>query len=155
MTVAIDLVTDIDAPIRLVYDLARDLDLHARSMAHTGERAIDGRRSGRIELGETVTWRARHLGVWWTLTSRITVAEPPSRFVDEQARGPFAWFRHEHRFEERPGDRTRLTDHWRHAAPFGPIGSLADWLVLGSHLRAMLVLRNADLKAASELSARR
>ena len=48
MTVAIDLVTDIDAPIQLVYDLARDLDLHARSMAHTGERAIGGRTSGRI-----------------------------------------------------------------------------------------------------------
>ena len=61
MTV-IELVTDIDAPVPLVFDLARDLDLHARSMAHTGERAIAGRTSGLVEEGDTVTWRARHLG---------------------------------------------------------------------------------------------
>jgi uncharacterized protein YndB with AHSA1/START domain len=34
MTVVIDLTTDVDAPIERVFDLARDLDLHARSMAH-------------------------------------------------------------------------------------------------------------------------
>lgn len=155
MSVTIDLVTDIDAPIQLVYDLARDLDLHARSMAHTGERAIGGRTSGRIGLGEIVTWRARHLGIWWTLTSRITVAEPPSRFVDEQARGPFAWFRHEHRFEERPGGATRLIDRWRHAAPLGPLGWLADRLVLGRHMERLLIKRTVELKAAAELSVRR
>ena len=42
MTVTIELTTDIGAPIERVFDLARDLDLHARSMAHTGERAIAG-----------------------------------------------------------------------------------------------------------------
>lgn len=155
MTIAFDLVTDIDAPIELVFDLARDLDLHARSMAHTGERAIGGRTSGRIELGETVTWRARHLGFWWTLTSRITIAEAPHRFVDEQVRGPFAWFRHEHRFEERPGGATRLTDRWRHASPLGPLGWLVDRLVLGRHMEGMLTLRNVELKAAAELAAGR
>lgn len=155
MTVAFDLVTDIDAPIELVYDLARDLDLHVRSMAHTGERAIGGRTSGRIELGETVTWRARHLALWWTLTSRITIAEPPYRFVDEQVRGPFAWFRHEHRFEERTGGATRLTDRWRHASPLGPLGWLADRLVLGRHMEDLLTLRNVELKAAAELTAGR
>jgi uncharacterized protein YndB with AHSA1/START domain len=49
VTVEIHLTTDIAAPIGRVFDLARDLDLHARSMAHTGERAIAGRTSGRIE----------------------------------------------------------------------------------------------------------
>lgn len=33
MTVTIDLTTDIGAPIERVFDLARDLDLHARPMA--------------------------------------------------------------------------------------------------------------------------
>jgi ligand-binding SRPBCC domain-containing protein len=94
----IHLETRIEAPIERVFDLARDIDLHARSMAHTGEEAIAGRTSGPIELGETVTWRARHFGRWWTLTSRITVVEPPTRFADEQASGPFARFEHRHTF---------------------------------------------------------
>src|SRR6478735_5606475 len=108
-----ELVTIIEAPIGRVYDLARDIDLHARSMAHTDERAVAGRTSGGIELGETVTWRARHFGITWSLTSRITVAEAPTRFVDEQAAGPFRSFRHEHRFEPIPRG-TRLIDDWQH-----------------------------------------
>jgi ligand-binding SRPBCC domain-containing protein len=150
LTVAIDLSTDIDAPIELVFDLARDLDLHARSMAHTGERAVGGRTTGRIDAGETVTWRARHFGIWWSLTSRITVVDPPGRFEDVQERGPFAWFRHEHRFEVLANGGTRMRDHWRHRSPLGPLGWLADRLVLGRHMRQLLVTRNAALKAEAE-----
>jgi ligand-binding SRPBCC domain-containing protein len=108
MTV-IELTTDIDAPVGHVFDLARDLDLHARSLAHTHERAVAGRTSGLVEAGDTVTWRARHFGLWWSLTSRITAVEVPARFEDVQERGPFAWFRHEHRFEA-VGQRTRMHD---------------------------------------------
>jgi ligand-binding SRPBCC domain-containing protein len=119
----IDLTTDIDAPIERVFDLARDLDLHARSMAHTGEHAVGGRTIGRVGVGDTVTWRARHFGVWWSLTSRITAVEAPVRFEDVEDRGPFASFRHEHRFE-RNGDGTRMRDHWEHRSPLGPLGRL-------------------------------
>ena len=91
-----ELETVIDAPIELVFDLARDIGLHERSMAATGERAIAGRMSGAIEQGETVTWRARHFGLWWTMTSRITEVQPPTTFADRQEGGPFAWFRHRH-----------------------------------------------------------
>ncbi len=47
--------TSIAAPIERVFDLARDIGLHERSMAAFGERAIAGRLSGSIEAGETVT----------------------------------------------------------------------------------------------------
>jgi ligand-binding SRPBCC domain-containing protein len=150
MTV-IDLTTVIDAPIEHVFDLARDLDLHARSMAHTGERAIGGRTTGRVEAGDSVTWRARHLGLWWSLTSRITAVEAPVRFEDVQERGPFAWFRHEHRFES-VGGVTLMHDHWEHRSPFGPLGRIVDRLVLGRHMRSLLVTRNAALKRAAESS---
>jgi len=145
----IDLTTEIDAPIDCVFDLARDLDLHARSMAHTGERATAGRTTGRVEAGDSVTWRARHFGLWWSLTSRVTVVEAPTRFEDIQERGPFAWFRHEHRFES-TGNGTRMHDHWEHRSPFGPIGRVVDRLVLGRHMRSLLVTRNAALKRQAE-----
>lgn len=145
----IDLTTDIDAPIERLFDLARDLDLHTRSMAHTGERAIGGRTTGRVEIGDSVTWRARHFGLWWSLTSSITVVEVPVRFEDVQERGPFAWFRHEHRFESVDGV-TRMHDHWEHRSPFGPLGRVVDRLVLGRYMRSLLATRNAALKQVAE-----
>lgn len=155
VTTVIELTTDIDAPIDTVFDLARDVDLHARSMAHTGEHAIRGRTSGRIELDETVTWRARHFGLWWTLTSRITIVDPPTHFADEQVRGPFAWFRHEHRFEVRPDGGTRMHDRWEHRTPCGLLGRVADRLVLARHMRRLLETRNQALRAEAEAVADR
>ena len=58
----IRIVTEIAAPIEQCFDLARDIDFHTRSLEGTGERAVAGRTTGLIELGESVTWEARHLG---------------------------------------------------------------------------------------------
>jgi uncharacterized protein YndB with AHSA1/START domain len=58
----IQLEAEIAAPIERVFDLARNIDFHQRSTAHTRERAVGGRTSGLVGLSETVTWRARHLG---------------------------------------------------------------------------------------------
>ena len=71
----IELATHINAPIGKCFDLARDIDVHVASTRHTSETAIAGRTSGLIELGEWVTWRAKHFGIWQTLTSKITELE--------------------------------------------------------------------------------
>jgi ligand-binding SRPBCC domain-containing protein len=147
----IRLETSIAAPVERVFELARDIDLHQRSVAHTNERAIAGRMSGRIGPGETVTWTARHFGRTWSLTSRITAFEPPTMFVDEQVSGPFRSFRHEHRFQPTAGG-TLMTDDWQHVAPFGALGRLADRLFLDRHMRGLLWTRNATLRREAEAS---
>jgi hypothetical protein len=45
---------------------------------------------------------------------------------------------------------TLMTDDWEHTSPLGPLGWLADRLVLGRHMRRLLETRNAALKAAAE-----
>jgi ligand-binding SRPBCC domain-containing protein len=139
----------IEAPIERVFDLARDIGLHERSMAATGEHAIAGRTSGRIESGETVTWRARHFRLWWTMTSRITEVDPPTAFADEQEHGPFAWFRHRHTFRRVAGGSV-MVDDWEHRSPFGLLGRVVDRLVLGRYMRHLLETRNTALKAEAE-----
>ena len=42
---------DVAAPIERCFDLARDVDLHVRSMTISGESAISGVTSGRIGPG--------------------------------------------------------------------------------------------------------
>lgn len=154
MTATFSLVTDLPVPPERAFDWSLDVDAHTRSLAGTGEQAVDGVTAGRIGLGETVTFRARHLGVVWRLTSRITELEPPTpgrggRFVDEQVRGPFAAFRHEHVFEPTDGAGTgtgpgcRMTDTITYRAPFGPLGVVAERLVLTRHLRRTIATRNA------------
>ena len=145
----IRLETRIRAPITRVFDLARDIDLHEASMASSGEKAVGGRTTGLIESGETVTWRARHLGVAMQLTSRITAFDPPRRFVDEQVSSPFASFRHEHGFASIPGG-TRMTDDWRHASPLGWLGRIVDAMVLDRYMRRQLRVRAAATKRAAE-----
>ena len=77
----IELSTEIDAPPEISFDLSRDVDLHLRSLAHTGERAVAGKVSGLLDLGDEVTWQGRHFGVQLRHRSRITAfdtATPPT-----------------------------------------------------------------------------
>lgn len=135
---AIVLVIDIDAPIGRCFDLARSIDFHCDSMRHTGERAISGTTTGLIALGDTVTWRARHLGVWQHLTSRITVMDRPARFVDEQVAGAFRYFRHEHAFRGISPGRTRLTDTFEFGSPLGLLGRAINAVFLTRYMRSLL-----------------
>lgn len=146
MTVTFRLDTDVAAPPERVFALTLDIGAHERSLAASGERAVSGVTHGTIGLGETVTFRARHLGVRWQLTSRVTALEPPRRFVDEQVRGPFARFRHEHRFEP-SADGARMVDEITFRAPLGPLGWLAEVLVLRRYLPRLIATRNAALVA--------
>lgn len=141
--------TFVRAPVAIVFDVARDLDFHRKSMAHTGERAVGGRVAGLIEAGEEVEWEARHLGRTWRLRSRITAMDRPRRFVDEQVAGPFARCRHEHTFVAKDAG-TLMADDWRHVAPLGPLGSLADLLFLARHMRRTLTIRAEAIKAEAE-----
>jgi len=63
------------------------------------------------------------------LHPRISEYDRPHRFVDEQVSGPFAHWRHEHRFEA-AGEGTRMVDDVDFASPVGSVGRLVDRLVL-------------------------
>lgn len=118
----LELRTTIRAPKQCCFDVSRDIDVHVASMKSAGERAVGGVTTGLIGLGEDVTWRARHFGVTWRMTSRITACDAPTRFVDETVRGPFAAFRHEHQFEQH-GDTTAMldvVDYGYHSGSSGP-----------------------------------
>jgi ligand-binding SRPBCC domain-containing protein len=143
------LTTVIAAPIDECFALSLAVDAHTTSMSGSEERVVAGVQSGAMTLGDTVTWQARHFGLRFRMTSKITAYEPPARFVDEQTRGPFALWRHEHTFEERDG-RTVMTDVVKYRPPAGSLGRLVDRLGLERYMRRLLTQRNAWLKAELE-----
>lgn len=141
------LTTRIVAPARECFDLSLSVDAHTASMSSSGERVVGGVESGAMGLGDTVTWRARHFGIPFRMTSRITEYDAPHRFVDEQQSGPFGRWRHEHRFEEVDGTTT-MTDVVEFTAPLGPLGRLVDALFLTRYMTRLLAQRNRWLAAA-------
>lgn len=86
------------------FDLSRDIDFHKDSLKHSNEKAIAGKTSGLIGLGESVTWEATHFGIRQHLTSKITQLDAPNYFVDEMVSGAFKSFKHEHIFTSKGKD---------------------------------------------------
>ena len=147
----IELHTEIDAPIERVFDLARSIDLHMLSTSHTNEKAIAGKTSGLIGLGEWVTWRAKHLGFYQSITSKITAFQAPNYFSDEMVSGIFKSFKHEHLFKENNGI-TIMTDVFDYVAPYGILGNLAHVIFLKRYMTSFLMNKNSKLKEVAELN---
>lgn len=92
--------------------------------------------------GAVIDYRISLFGIpmyWRTL---ITVWEPPNRFVDEQLRGPYRYWRHEHTFDEVEGG-TVLGDRVEYAVPFG---ALTDRLFVSGNLRRIFDHRARVMK---------
>ena len=141
--------TRIRAPMDVVFDLARSIDLHEESTAQTNERAVAGRTAGLIGLGETVTWEATHFFVKQRLTVEIVAFDRPRHFRDRMVSGAFRRFDHEHDFEE-IGDETIMVDRFDYTSPLGPLGTLADLLFLKRYMRRLLTKRNGIIKQVAE-----
>lgn len=140
----------IAAPVDLVFDLARDVGIHTRALAHTHERVVPpGRTRGLLCTGDLLSLRARHYGVDWRYDTRVVVCEPPHRLVDVQERGPWRSMRHEQRFVQ-TGAGTLLTEELSWRSPAGPLGSAVDVVLLRRHLRHLLLVRDAHLCMVAE-----
>lgn len=129
------------APADRLFDLARSVDAHVASTPWTEERPVGGKTKGLLGLGDEVTWEARHFGVKQRLTSRITMFDRPRHFRDSMVRGAFARFDHDHFFEPLEDGSTRCRDVFDFDAPLGPLGWVADRLVLERYMRRFLERR--------------
>jgi ligand-binding SRPBCC domain-containing protein len=145
----IKLETVIQAPQNIVFDLSRSIDLHKISTKHTHEEAIAGVTAGLIGLNQSVTWRAKHFGIYQTLTSKITAFDMPDYFVDEMEQGIFKRFKHEHIFKTLDA-KTHMLDIFDYEAPLGLLGKIADTLFLKQYMKRLLEKRNETIKAFAE-----
>jgi ligand-binding SRPBCC domain-containing protein len=144
--------TLIKAPINLCFDLARDMNAHAETMAKSGERIVSAPPSGVLEMGDEVTFEASHFGIRQRLTGKIVQFERPSLFTDQMLKGAFKSLRHEHHFRIE-GESTRMTDIVVLEAPLGPLGLIAERLFLRGYMQKLLAERGDALRRMAEASA--
>lgn len=145
-----EVVTLIAAPPDLVFDLSLDVDVHIESMAGSGEEAVGGVTAGRLKQGDIVAWRARHFGIYWRMTAKISVYEPPNHFADEQISGPFRHWHHAHYFEPDAHGGTIMRDLVDFASPLGGLGVVADAFLLRHYMCRLICGRNEHLKEIAE-----
>jgi ligand-binding SRPBCC domain-containing protein len=93
--------------------------------------------------GTLIQYRLRLHGIGVSWLTSIQAWEPPHRFVDMQLRGPYALWHHTHEFTAAPDDpeATIMRDTVRYAMPFGPLGTLADRLLVRRDLAAIFDYR--------------
>ena len=144
--------TFIDAPLRRCFDLARSVEVHVAGNVHFGEQAValGGVTSGLIGLDDRVTWQARHFGVRQTLTSTISLFDPPRFFQDTMLHGAFRFMQQDHFFSTLPNGKTEMIDIFRFAAPIPILGRIAEIFVLKRYMRNLLRERNAVIKQIAE-----
>ena len=145
----IKITTHYFAPIETVFNTNRDIDIHQQSASKTKEVAIAGITSGLINKNETVTWKGKHFGVYLTHQSLISELIFPTYFVDEQLKGQFKSFKHQHFFEQKE-NHVEVRDVLEYETPFGIFGKLFDKLFLKKHLTNFIIHRNAILKNLAE-----
>ncbi|MDH7444831.1 SRPBCC family protein [Aquimarina sp. 2201CG14-23] len=145
--------TSINAPINMVFDAARNIDLHMNSAEKTKEKAIAGTVSGVIKLYETVTWKGKHFGMYLKHQSKITSIRYPTFFVDKMIQGHFVRFKHQHIFRK-TSTGTEMIDVLEYQTPYSIFGKIFDRLVLKRYLVKFLLTRNRFLKRHTENRAR-
>jgi ligand-binding SRPBCC domain-containing protein len=145
----IKITTNYFAPIETIFNTNRNIDIHQQSASKTKEIAIAGITSGLINKKETVTWKGKHFGVYLTHQSLISEMIFPTYFVDEQLKGKFKSFKHQHFFEQKE-NYVEVTDILEYETPFGIFGQLFDKLLLKKHLTNFIIHRNTVLKNLAE-----
>jgi ligand-binding SRPBCC domain-containing protein len=80
------------------------------------------------------------LGIPLNWISEITTIEEGVYFVDEQRRGPYKLWHHEHHFKEVEGG-VEMTDIISYLMPFGFIGKFVHWLFIRRQLESIFAYR--------------
>jgi ligand-binding SRPBCC domain-containing protein len=98
-----------------------------------------------IAMGEgtLIDYTIRLHGIPMRWRTRISAWEPGRRFVDEQARGPFLQWVHEHTFEDVPGG-TRCRDRVNYRVP---LGALAHGLLVRRDNLRIFAYRREQMEA--------
>jgi ligand-binding SRPBCC domain-containing protein len=91
--------------------------------------------------GQVITYKVKPLlriPLFWM--TEITHVHKPHFFVDEQRRGPYALWHHQHHFKPIEGG-VEMTDLIHYAIPFGVMGRVAHALFVKRQLEAIFAYR--------------
>ena len=99
----------------------------------------------RMYEGQLIAYRVSPvLGLWLKWLTEIRHVQPGVYFVDEQRRGPYKFWYHEHRFEAVTSG-VQMTDRVTYEVGWGPFGWLADRIWVRRQLEHIFAYRRARI----------
>ncbi len=102
-----------------------------------------------MSVGTEIRYRLKLHGIPVNWLTRIEEWDPPANgtggFVDRQLRGPYALWHHTHSFETIDADHTRMVDIVRYGHRFGPLGTIAEHLIVKRDLRRIFDYRRDSI----------
>jgi ligand-binding SRPBCC domain-containing protein len=93
-----------------------------------------------MAVGTFIQYRLRLRGVPVRWNTLIQAWDPPHRFVDVQVKGPYRLWHHTHEFAAVDGG-TLMRDTVRYDIGFGPLGLLADRVLVAKDLKSIFDYR--------------
>ena len=102
--------------------------------------------------GFRIKYRIKVFGAPIRWLTTITEYESGRRFVDEQTKGPYSFWRHEHVFEDAEGG-TLMSDRVQYELPFGILGNAVQRLIVARELERIFDYRARVLEEMFAASA--
>lgn len=94
-----------------------------------------------VYAGQVMTYNVKPLlGIPLSWMTEITHVEAPAYFVDEQRKGPYKLWHHQHHFKAVEGG-TEMTDLVHYRLPFGFLGNIAHTLFVKKELEKIFAYR--------------
>lgn len=96
---------------------------------------------GEMYPGQVITYKVKPLlGIPLFWMTEITHVDKYRFFVDEQRKGPYSLWHHQHHFKLIEGG-VEMTDIVHYALPFGPLGSIAHAVLVKKELQQIFTYR--------------
>ncbi len=99
----------------------------------------------KMQGGALIDYRIKLSGIPFFWRTQISVWEPMHRFVDEQVKGPYVFWRHEHIFEDK-GEYVLMTDRLHYLSPGWFLEPLIDRFFIRPQIEKIWGYRDQQFK---------
>lgn len=130
----------VDAPLEQVFAFFSRSENLGTITPPTMSFSLESRPPIEMRVGREIDYKVKLGPVELDWRSRIDTWQPGEVFSDSQLAGPYSSWWHEHRFV-RDGQRTIMEDRVWYSPPLGPIGALAQKLIVAPKLRTIFGYR--------------
>ena len=135
-------VQKLPASLEQVWDFySSHANLQTITPPHMKFKIISQNHGEKLYSGQEIKYKVRpvlDIPLYWI--TEIKDVTPPAYFMDEQRKGPFSIWQHQHFFKAIEGG-VEMTDIVLYKAPFGVLGELANVLFIKRQLRNIFAFR--------------
>lgn len=140
-------ITTIPRPLAEVWDFfSRPENLNELTPAEVSFEILSPVTGVEMYPGMIIQYRVSpFLGIKLDWVTEITQIRDQEFFIDDQRTGPYALWHHQHHFREVDGG-TEMKDILHYQVPFGPIGSIANWLFVERQVDQIFYFREKAIR---------